>query len=141
MHSRALKQKFSLRSRRTSITGGGRVYFCLRTGKCLHVQFSEIVVEFKPVPHSIYPRQRVMDAPNRLIIRPQPEENEPDATLDAYQRLLLDVIRENPTLFVCADEVEDAWIWVDKIKALSEGSGKPRRKTPPVVGVPPAPSR
>lgn len=135
------------------------VPFYLRTGKRLHAQFSEIVVEFKPVPHSIYPEQRVMGAPNRLIIRLQPdetismelmnkvagldvktplrtaaldlsfpEENEPGATPDAYQRLLLDVIRENPTLFVRADEVEEAWIWVDQIKALLDGSGKPVEK-------------
>lgn len=135
------------------------VPFYLRTGKRLHAQFSEIVVEFKPVPHSIYPEQRVMNAPNRLIIRLQPdetismelmnkvagldvktplrtaaldlsfpEENEPGATPDAYQRLLLDVIRENPTLFVRADEVEEAWIWVDQIKALLDGSGKPVEK-------------
>jgi glucose-6-phosphate 1-dehydrogenase len=135
------------------------VPFYLRTGKRLHAQFSEIVVEFKPVPHSIYPEQRVMDAPNRLIIRLQPDEtislelmnkvsgldvkiplrtaaldlsfpqqNEPGGTPDAYQRLLLDVIRENPTLFVRADEVEEAWIWVDQIRALLESAGRPPEK-------------
>ena len=36
-------------------------------------------------------------------------------TPDAYQRLLLDVIRSNPTLFVRADEVDQAWQWVDQI--------------------------
>jgi glucose-6-phosphate 1-dehydrogenase len=100
------------------------VPFYLRTGKRLHAQFSEIVVEFKPVPHSIYPEQRVMNAPNRLIIRLQPdetislelmnkvagldvktslrtatlglsfpEENEPGATPDAYQRRRADCAR------------------------------------------------
>ncbi len=135
------------------------VPFYLRTGKRLQRQFSEIVVEFKPVPHSIFPEQRVMDAPNRLVIRLQPdetislelmnkvagldvkvplrtaaldlsfpEENEPGSTPDAYQRLLLDVIRENPTLFVRSDEVEEAWKWVDQIRALLDNAGKTPEK-------------
>ncbi|CAA0106693.1 Glucose-6-phosphate 1-dehydrogenase [Halioglobus japonicus] len=135
------------------------VPFYLRTGKRLQTRYSEIVVEFKPVPHSIFPSQRAMDAPNRLIIRLQPdetislelmnkvagldvkiplrtaaldlsfpEENEPGSTPDAYQRLLLDVIRENPTLFVRSDEVEEAWKWVDQIKALLDDAGKAPEK-------------
>tara|TARA_R110002049_G_scaffold156512_1_gene321534 strand:- start:3487 stop:4959 length:1473 start_codon:yes stop_codon:yes gene_type:complete len=135
------------------------VPFYLRTGKRLQTQYSEIVVEFKPVPHSIFPSQRAMDAPNRLVIRLQPdetislelmnkvagldvkiplrtaaldlsfpEENEPGSTPDAYQRLLLDVIRENPTLFVRSDEVEEAWKWVDQIKTLLDEVGKAPEK-------------
>lgn len=131
------------------------VPFYLRTGKCLQTRYSEIVVEFKDLPHSIFPQQRHMDAPNRLKIRLQPEETislellnkvpglnvqsplrgvkldlssadggEPGATPDAYQRLLLDVIRENPTLFVRSDEVEEAWAWVDQIRAVWESTGK-----------------
>jgi glucose-6-phosphate 1-dehydrogenase len=52
-----------------------------------------------------------------------PEENEPGATPDAYQRLLLDVVRQNPTLFVRADEVEAAWTWVDQIHAAWQRIG------------------
>jgi glucose-6-phosphate 1-dehydrogenase len=51
-----------------------------------------------------------------------PEENE-RAAPDAYQRLLLDVIRQNPTLFVRADEVEAAWRWVDGIRAAWDRLG------------------
>jgi glucose-6-phosphate 1-dehydrogenase len=47
-----------------------------------------------------------------------------EATPDAYQRLLFDVIRNNPTLFVRADEVEEAWRWVDSIQRVWEISGK-----------------
>ena len=59
-----------------------------------------------------------------------PEENEPGATPDAYQRLLLDVVRQNPTLFVRADEVEAAWTWVDQIHAAWKRIGmRPKNYT------------
>tara|TARA_B100001540_G_scaffold210655_1_gene185622 strand:- start:258 stop:1715 length:1458 start_codon:yes stop_codon:yes gene_type:complete len=129
--------------------------FYLRTGKRLQSRFSEIVVEFKQVPHSIFPPQPGLNTPNRLIIRLQPdetislelmnkvagldvaaplravaldlsfpEENPAGAAPDAYQRLLLDVIRENPTLFVRSDEVEEAWKWVDLIQDVWARNGK-----------------
>jgi glucose-6-phosphate 1-dehydrogenase len=41
-------------------------------------------------------------------------ENAPRAP-DAYEHLILDVIRNNPTLFMRRDEVEAAWVWTDKI--------------------------
>jgi glucose-6-phosphate 1-dehydrogenase len=47
---------------------------------------------------------------------------------DAYERLLMDVVRGNPTLFMRRDEVEAAWTWIDPIKAAwaaSEESPKP----------------
>jgi glucose-6-phosphate 1-dehydrogenase len=121
------------------------VPFYLRTGKRLQRRCSEIVIEFKRVPHSIFGAQLAEGTPNRLVIRLQPDEiirlelmNKVaglDAVLplrqvsldlsvggaadgrtpDAYQRLLLDVIRSNPTLFVRADEVDQAWQWVDQI--------------------------
>ncbi len=123
------------------------VPFYLRTGKRLQERRSEIVIEFKQVPHSIFGAQLSSATPNRLVIRLQPdeiirlelmnkvagldaavplrqvaldlsfaEENEGTPAPGAYERLLLDVIRENPTLFVRADEVEQAWIWVDQIQ-------------------------
>ena len=120
------------------------VPFYLRTGKRLQHKYAEIVVEFKQVAHSIFGEQMPNAAPNRLVIRLQPEENirlellnkvagldaavplkavslnlaadsELAAAADAYQRLLLDVLRDNPTLFMRADEVEAAWVWVDRI--------------------------
>ena len=45
-------------------------------------------------------------------------------TPDAYQRLLFDVMRNNPTLFVRADEVEEAWKWVDGIQSVWQAMGK-----------------
>jgi glucose-6-phosphate 1-dehydrogenase len=53
-----------------------------------------------------------------------PEHASTVATPDAYQRLLFDVIRNNPTLFVRADEVEEAWKWVDSIQRVWQVGGK-----------------
>ena len=44
---------------------------------------------------------------------------------DAYERLLLDVIRGNQTLFMRRDEVEAAWRWIDPIREAWERSGAP----------------
>jgi glucose-6-phosphate 1-dehydrogenase len=116
------------------------VPFYLRTGKRMPHRRSEIVVQFKDVPHSIFPG----GAPNRLVLRLQPEEGielhimakEPGAgeimlkpvpmslsfgktfttrVPDAYERLLTDVLAGNPTLFMRRDEVEAAWRWIDPI--------------------------
>jgi glucose-6-phosphate 1-dehydrogenase len=131
------------------------VPFYLRTGKRLQHRYSEIVVEFKQVSHSIFGPQLPTGTPNRLIIRLQPDETislelinkvaglNPKAPLrkvtldlnfpedsslgpasDAYQRLLFDVMRNNQTLFMRADEVEEAWKWVDCIQSVWESSGK-----------------
>lgn len=115
----------------------------IRTGKRMASRRSEIVIQFKPVPHSIFPESTKVD-PNRLVIRLQPDEavtlwmeiKEPGAgglrlkTLplnlsyadsfavrypDAYERLLMDVVRGNLSLFMRRDEVEAAWRWVDGI--------------------------
>jgi glucose-6-phosphate 1-dehydrogenase len=44
---------------------------------------------------------------------------------DAYERLLLDVIRGNQTLFMRRDEVDAAWSWIDPIREAWERSGAP----------------
>ena len=122
------------------------VPFYLRTGKRLHDKVSEIVVQFQDVPHSIFPEQQYNVAPNRLRIRLQPDEGvqlsvmakEPgpggfelrpvslDLSFaetfgvrypDAYERLLMEVLRGNPALFMRRDEVEAAWRWIDGIVA------------------------
>lgn len=121
------------------------VPFYLRTGKRLPARYSEIVIQFKDVPHSIFPEGSNLAA-NKLVIRLQPEESiqlnmmnklpglgegmqvtpvtlnltMPDHIADsrvpeAYERLILDVIRGNSTLFVHRDEVEAAWVWADAI--------------------------
>ena len=122
------------------------VPFYLRTGKRLKAKHSEIVVEFQGVPHSIFNEQNYDVAPNRLSIRLQPDEGvkldimakEPgpggfdlrpvsldlsfEETFDlrypdAYERLLMEVLRGNPALFMRRDEVEAAWTWIDGIIA------------------------
>ena len=116
------------------------VPFYLRTGKRLARKTSEILIQFKPVPHQLFGGGEA----NRLLIRLQPEERislqlmgkspgkgmhlqpvELDLNLadafhkqrrwDAYERLLLDVIEGDSTLFMRRDEVEAAWNWVDPI--------------------------
>lgn len=120
------------------------VPFYLRTGKRLKAKHSEIVVQFQDVPHSIFPEQEYNVSPNLLRIRLQPDEGvqlsvmakEPgpggfelrpvslDLSFaetfgvrypDAYERLLMEVLRGNPALFMRRDEVEAAWEWIDGI--------------------------
>jgi len=120
------------------------VPFYLRTGKRLKAKYSEIVVQFQAVPHSIFPEQEFNVSPNLLRIRLQPDEGvqlsvmakEPgpggfnlrpvslDLSFaetfgvrypDAYERLLMEVLRGNPALFMRRDEVEAAWEWIDGI--------------------------
>ena len=119
----------------------GKVPFYLRSGKRLPSKTSEIVVQFKETPWSIFPSK--LEA-NRLTIRLQPEEGiqlsimskdpSPDGMVlrpanidisfekafstrypDAYERLLMDTVRGDPVLFMRRDEVEAAWNWVEPI--------------------------
>ena len=129
------------------------VPFYLRTGKRLGNRFSEIVINFKAQSFSIFPKNAPSELNNKLVIRLQPEENitlcvmskKPDLesgrmtlyptelnlTLedngerqhDAYERLLLDVINKDQTLFMRRDEVEYAWRWIDTIIDSWESSG------------------
>jgi glucose-6-phosphate 1-dehydrogenase len=120
------------------------VPFYLRTGKRLPQKISEIVIQFRAQPFSIFPADAADWQPNRLIIRLQPEEGmrlgmmakDPgpgglrlspanldirfESTFnirfpDAYERLLMDIVRGDQTLFMRHDEVEAAWIWVEPI--------------------------
>ncbi|MGC2223991.1 MAG: glucose-6-phosphate dehydrogenase [Methylocella sp.] len=119
--------------------------FYLRTGKRLPQRVSEVIVAFREVPHSIFPVESGKISQTRLAIRLQPDEGiklwlmlkEPGAggmrlqhvpldmnfaeafsinAPDAYERLLMDVIRGNATLFMRRDEVEAAWRWIDPIR-------------------------
>ncbi len=127
------------------------VPFYLRTGKRLKGKHSEIIIQFHDVPHSIFPEQKFDVMPNRLTIRLQPDEGvklslmakEPgpggfdlrpvsldlsfEETFgirypDAYERLLMEVLRGNPALFMRRDEVDAAWTWIDGIIAGWEES-------------------
>jgi glucose-6-phosphate 1-dehydrogenase len=119
------------------------VPFYLRTGKRMADQLAEIVVRFKPIPHSIFAQPVGSFMPNSLVIRLQPDEGlhlnlmaktpgdgmrlKPvDLELDfretfkkprmeAYERLLMDVLRGQLTLFMRSDELEAAWSWVEPI--------------------------
>ena len=125
------------------------VPFYLRTGKRLAERVSEIVIEFKPIPHSIFGENAGRVYANQLVIRLQPDEGVKQWIMikdpgpggmrlrhvpldmsfaesfehrnpDAYERLIMDVVRGNQTLFMRRDEVEAAWAWVDPILASWE---------------------
>lgn len=123
------------------------VPFYLRTGKRLPYRYTEIFIQFRHVPHSIFADAtgHVPLHSNKLVIRLQPEENIKLALMNklpgldgmhlqevalnlsladafkaerrriAYERLLLDILGRNTTLFVRRDEVEAAWGWIDDI--------------------------
>ncbi|MEO7150110.1 MAG: glucose-6-phosphate dehydrogenase, partial [Burkholderiaceae bacterium] len=117
------------------------VPFYLRTGKRLAERDAQIVVNFRPTPHSIFPG---LNPPNKLVIKLQPEdglelhllaakgagqsERLSPVSLDldfdkafaenrvgAYERLLMDVIAGRLNLFVRSDEQEEAWRFVEPI--------------------------
>lgn len=119
------------------------VPFYLRTGKRMKKRYSEIVINFKEIAHNVFPAKEKLTN-NKLIIRIQPEERieliqmtkvpgpggyryKPIALKldyldsfkerlpDAYERLLMDVIRGNQTLFMSQDELEAAWTWIESI--------------------------
>ncbi len=119
------------------------VPFYLRTGKRMADRLAEIVVRFKTIPHSIFNQPTSSFQPNSLVIRLQPDEGlsmnlmaktpgdsmrlkQAELELDfreqfksprmeAYERLLLDVLRGQLTLFMRGDELEAAWEWVEPI--------------------------
>ncbi|CAA0091113.1 Glucose-6-phosphate 1-dehydrogenase [Zhongshania aliphaticivorans] len=126
--------------------------FYLRTGKRLTRRYSEIIVELKKHPFSLFEGDP-NDLPNKLVIRLQPEENitlykvnkkpglgrqlkleQVELNLDAdihdelqaheaYERLLLDVLEGDQTLFMRRDEVEACWAWVDSIIDAWQNAG------------------
>ncbi|MCJ8307876.1 MAG: glucose-6-phosphate dehydrogenase [Rhizobiaceae bacterium] len=132
------------------------VPFYLRTGKRMAMRMSEIVIQFKPVPHSIFGEGAGAPVSNRLVLRLQPDESVKQWIMikdpgpggmrlkhvpldmsfadnfdghnpDAYERLLLDVVRGNQTLFMRRDEVEAAWKWIDPIFEAWNETNQPVR--------------
>lgn len=129
------------------------VPFYLRTGKQLALREAQIVVNFKPTPHNIFPG---LNPPNKLVINLQPEdglelhllaskdtgqyEQLSPVSLDldfdkafaknrigAYERLLLEAIAGRLNLFVRSDEQEQAWRWVEPVlDAWAADSNGPR---------------
>ena len=117
------------------------VPFYLRTGKRLPQQASEISIQFRAVPHQSFPPEASLGwQPSRLVLSIQPEEGIvlgfqakfPGAKMqlrpvdmrfnyrqsfaarspDAYETLLWDVMKNDATLFMRADQVEAAWVWL-----------------------------
>ena len=121
------------------------VPFYLRTGKRLQERLTELVVTFDDVPHPIFETPPPSEAANLLVIRLQPDESitltvlaknpgegmrlKPVSlaldlgetfktpSLDAYERLLMDTVKGNLTLFMRRDELDAAWRWIDPIIA------------------------
>jgi glucose-6-phosphate 1-dehydrogenase len=121
------------------------VPFYLRTGKRLQDRLTELVVTFDEVPHPIFERPATTNTANKLVIRLQPDESitmtilaknpgegmrlKPVSlaldlgetfktrSLDAYERLLMDTVKGNLTLFMRRDELDAAWRWIDPILA------------------------
>ena len=119
--------------------------FYLRTGKRLRARASEIAITFREPPHSIFDdakgwRENVLvirlqpdEGMNLMVMIKEPgpggmrlmqvplDMSFADAIVDgedvpdAYERLIMDVIRGNQTLFMRGDEVEAAWAWTDPV--------------------------
>ena len=122
------------------------VPFYLRTGKRMQSRRTDIAIQFKTVPHNIFAADEPNLQANRLVIKLQPQESvvleilskQPaiegvrlrevplelslpkdesgGRTRIAYERLLIDALKGNTTLFVRRDEVEAAWQWIDGIQ-------------------------
>ena len=126
------------------------VPFYVRTGKRLPKRYTEVAIEFHDVPHLPFGSKEARGlGPNALVLRIQPDEGITlrfgakvpgqafqvrtvsmdfsygaaflEETPEAYERLLLDAMVGDPTLFIRTDEVEQAWRIVDPIlEAWSE---------------------
>ncbi|QFQ32494.1 glucose-6-phosphate dehydrogenase [Buchnera aphidicola (Aphis fabae)] len=121
------------------------VPFYLRTGKRLAHKYSEIVIVFKNMPINLFKKHNNNLSQNKLIIRLEPNESikidflkkisglneiyeltnnriESNSSIkkthnqiDAYERLLLESMKGVQSLFVCREETEEAWKWIDPI--------------------------
>jgi len=131
----------------------GGVPFYVRAGKRLNRRATEVAIHFKRVPHAIFPVPDGGISPNVLTMRIQPDEQialrfttkEPgqntvlrDVAMDfrygstfgsntpeAYERLLLDAMRGDATLFTRADEAEQQWAFVEPILAAWQENPTP----------------
>ncbi|WP_296705896.1 glucose-6-phosphate dehydrogenase [Algoriphagus sp.] len=129
------------------------VPFYVRTAKYMPTKVTEVVIHFKSPAHEVFKSQDAYKKDNKLIIRIQPDEgilikfgvkvpglgfNVEQANLDfyysdldsaqvmdAYERLLLDAMQGDTTLYARADEVEAAWKFVDPILKYWENEDVP----------------
>jgi glucose-6-phosphate 1-dehydrogenase len=123
----------------------GRTPFFLRSGKRMTRRVTEVAIRFKKPPHHLFERGGRAADPNTLLLRIQPDEGISlrfgskvpgpalrlrdvrmdfrygsafaGQTADAYERLLLDAMIGDSTLFARRDEVEEAWRIVDSLLA------------------------
>ena len=129
------------------------VPFYLRSGKKLKEKLSQITIEFKEPPHLLFPNTKGHITPNMLVLYLQPDEGVhwrfeakvPDtiaqlrsvdmefhyadsfgktAIPESYERLLLDTLTGDASLFTRADEVETAWGLIDPIIETWDATGK-----------------
>ena len=134
------------------------VPFYLRSGKRIPSKRTEIVVNFKQLPHNIF-KDSFRNLPaNKLVIHLQPNEGVEVVMLNkvpgidgniklqetkldlsfsetfkenrifgGYEKLMLETLRGNPTLFLSREEIEQAWTWVDSIQTAWENTNtKPK---------------
>jgi len=131
------------------------VPFYLRSGKALGGKLTEIIVQFQCPPHNMFGlRPDCSLTPNRIALKVQPDESIcltfetkiPDAPQstrsvdmefyyktsfgenalpDSYERLLLDVLQGDPSLFIRNDEIETAWRTVDPVLAAWQTPAAP----------------
>ena len=130
------------------------VPFYLRTGKRLPEKVTEIVIQYKNLPHNIFGEGA--NIPNKLVIRLQPNEgielsmvskkqslkermslqshlldldfregSDLDRIPDAYERLFLDAIQGDQSLFVGREEIEESWRWCDELIAACQDQDVP----------------
>ncbi len=117
--------------------------FYMRTGKRMAKRYSEIIINFKSVRHNVFNKDEQIPG-NKLIIRLQPEERIELVQMtklpgpggyryrpislkldymdsfherfpEAYERLIIDVLRGEQTLFMHQMELEAAWVWIESI--------------------------
>ncbi|MGW8161204.1 MAG: glucose-6-phosphate dehydrogenase, partial [Desulfobulbales bacterium] len=137
------------------------VPFYLRTGKRMTTKRSEIVINFKRLPHNIFKESYKNLPQNKLVIKLQPDEGveiemlnkvpgigvgvqlqrtmldlsfseafKQERIPDAYERLILETMRGNQSLFIHRDEVEQAWTWIDSIQEAWAGSNEDPKSYP-----------
>jgi len=130
------------------------VPFYLRSGKGMSCRTTQIVIQFRQAPHMMFGKNYAdLDDANQLVIQIQPAEGVqlhfltkvPDAGMnlrmtdlefrfdktfngvlpEAYERLLLDALQGDPSLFARADEVEGCWSIIDPILAAWKERNQP----------------
>ncbi len=136
------------------------VPFYLRSGKAMSCRTSQIVIQFRPPPVMMFTEgKRTQHDPNKLVMQIQPDEGiqlhfqtkVPDAGMtlstadldfrfareftgtmpDSYQRLLLDAMSGDASLFARSDEVETAWSIIDPVHAAWQSPAAPPLHTYP----------